>query len=91
MSSTQMTAHYGESFTDLTLRFSKRVQAAEKELSLLQIELGRVRALADTKQLSTSQVNILIGGLESDSIDQFLLGLVALRGRLSEILSSLSY
>jgi hypothetical protein len=80
-----------ESSTDPTLNFSKQVQAAVSELSLLQIELGKARGLVDTNQLSTLLDSTLRGGKASDLIAQLLSGLAVLRGKLSGILSNSNY
>jgi hypothetical protein len=83
MSSILTKVHSGESCTDHILSFSKLVRDAEKELSLLQIELGKAKGSVDMRQLCTLLVNIQDGGSARDLIVRFLRGLAVVRARLS--------
>ncbi len=80
-----------ENCIDRIQSFSKQVQAAVSELSLLQIELGKARGSVDTKQLCMLLDSTLTGGSANDLIARLLSGLAGLRGRLSAILYSSSF
>lgn len=85
MSSIRMKDRYGENSTDPILSFLRRASDVGRELSSLQIELGKARGSVDTKQLCTLLENIQNGGSANDLIDQLLRGLAVVRARLSVI------